>query len=109
VCGIAGELRFDQGASDRAITKAMCDAQIHKGPDDEGYYASGPVSLGIRRLAIIDLTKGLYPLRKENGTIRLVFNGEIYGYETLRRQLEERGHKFHSNTDAETVIHSYEE
>jgi asparagine synthase (glutamine-hydrolysing) len=87
----------------------MCDAQIHRGPDDEGYYASGPVSLGIRRLAIIDLTKGLYPLRNEKGTLHLVFNGEIYGYEPLRRQLEACGHTFHSNTDAETVIHSYEE
>jgi asparagine synthase (glutamine-hydrolysing) len=109
MCGIAGELRFDQSASNPAITKTMCDAQIHRGPDDEGYYVSGPISLGIRRLAIIDLTKGLYPLRNENDTIRLVFNGEIYGYETLRRQLEARGHRFHSSTDAETVVHSYEE
>lgn len=109
MCGIAGELRFDQGVSDPAITKAMCDAQIHRGPDDEGYYANGPVSLGVRRLAIIDLSKGLYPLHNEEGTIHLVFNGEIYGFPTLRAELEERGHRFYSNTDAETLVHGYEE
>lgn len=109
MCGIAGELRFDQSASSLAITKMMCDAQIHRGPDDEGYYSSGPISLGIRRLAIIDLRKGLYPLSNEQGTNRLVFNGEIYGFEALRKQLERLGHRFRSDTDAETVIHSYEE
>jgi asparagine synthase (glutamine-hydrolysing) len=109
MCGIAGELRFDQSASNPAITRAMCDAQVHRGPDDEGYYTSGPISLGIRRLAIIDLRKGLYPLSNEQRTIRLVFNGEIYGFETLRKELEELGHRFRSDTDAETVAHSYEE
>jgi asparagine synthase (glutamine-hydrolysing) len=109
MCGIAGELRFDQSACNPAVTKAMCDAQVHRGPDDEGYYTNGPVSLGIRRLAIIDLTKGLYPLRNEEDTVHLVFNGEIYGFEALRRRLEELGHRFRSQTDAETVVHSYEE
>ena len=109
MCGIAGEIRFDGTPSNPAITKAMCDAEFHRGPDDEGYYSHGPVSLGIRRLAIIDLTKGLYPLQNETGTIRLVFNGEIYGFDTLRLALEDRGHRFRSKTDAETVVHGYEE
>lgn len=109
MCGIAGELRFDQSLSNPAITKAMCDAQIHRGPDDEGYCSSGPMSIGIRRLAIIDLRRGLYPLSNEQGTIRLVFNGEIYGYDALRNQLEELGHRFRSATDAETLVHSYEQ
>ena len=109
MCGIAGELRFDQSVSDPTVTRAMCNAQIHRGPDDEGYYANGPISLGIRRLAIIDLTKGLYPLRNEGNTIHLVLNGEIYGFDNLRTELEELGHKFRSETDAETVVHSYEE
>jgi asparagine synthase (glutamine-hydrolysing) len=87
----------------------MCDAQVHRGPDDDGYYANGPVSLGIRRLAIIDLTKGLYPLRNEEGTIHLVFNGEIYGFDELRTQLEEHGHRFLSRTDSETLVHCYEQ
>ena len=102
-------MRFDHSASNIAITKAMCDAQIHRGPDDEGYYANGPLSMGIRRLAIIDLNKGLYPLRNEEGGIHLVFNGEMYGFQKLRNDLEERGHRFRSKTDAETVVHSYEE
>jgi asparagine synthase (glutamine-hydrolysing) len=89
--------------------RAMCDAQIHRGPDDEGYYAKGPISLGIRRLAIIDLTKGLYPLTNEDGTIQLVFNGEIYDFNKLRIDLEAHGHRFHTNTDAETLVHAYEE
>jgi asparagine synthase (glutamine-hydrolysing) len=109
MCGIAGELRFDGSASNGAITKAMCDAQLHRGPDDAGYYTGGPVSLGIRRLSIIDLRKGLYPLTNEEGTIRFLFNGEIYGFDALRKELEELGHRFRSNTDAETVVHSYEE
>jgi len=109
MCGIAGELRFDGNASEAVITKAMCDAQIHRGPDDAGYYTSGPVSLGIRRLSIIDLRKGLYPLTNEDGTIHFVFNGEIYGFNVLRRELEELGHRFRSNTDAEVVVHGYEE
>jgi asparagine synthase (glutamine-hydrolysing) len=109
MCGIAGELRFDGKRSDLAATKIMCDAQIHRGPDDEGYYSRGPVSLGIRRLSIIDLTKGIYPLENEEGTIRLVFNGEIYGFDTLRAELERCGHTFRSKTDAETLVHSYEE
>ena len=109
MCGIAGQLRFDGSASEAAITKAMCDAQTHRGPDDAGYYTGGPVSLGIRRLSIIDLRKGLYPLTNEEGTIHFVFNGEIYGFDALRTELEELGHRFRSNTDAETVVHGYEE
>jgi asparagine synthase (glutamine-hydrolysing) len=109
MCGIAGELRFDGNESDLKITKVMCDTQIHRGPDDEGYYSRGPVSLGIRRLSIIDLTKGLYPIQNEKGTIYLVFNGEIYGFDDLRAELEEHGHRFRSKTDTETLVHAYEE
>jgi asparagine synthase (glutamine-hydrolysing) len=109
MCGIAGEIRFDQTISNPATVRAMCNAQIHRGPDDEGYYASKSVSLGIRRLAIIDLAKGLYPLRNERDTIHLVFNGEIYGFDTLRAELRQLGHQFRSKTDAETVLHAYEE
>jgi asparagine synthase (glutamine-hydrolysing) len=109
MCGIAGELRFDGNESDLKITKVMCDTQVHRGPDDEGYYSRGPVSLGIRRLAIIDLTKGLYPIQNEKSTIHLVFNGEIYGFDSLRAELEEYGHRFRSKTDTETLVHAYEE
>jgi asparagine synthase (glutamine-hydrolysing) len=90
------------------VTKRMCDAQIHRGPDDDGYYTFGPVSIGIRRLAIIDLTKGLYPLTSEDAMIQLVFNGEIYDFAGIRKKLEGHGHQFRSNTDAEVIVHAYE-
>jgi len=109
LCGIAGEIRFDLQICNPAVIKAMCDAQIHRGPDDEGYYSRGPVSLGIRRLAIIDLSKGLYPLTNEDETIRLVFNGEIYDFTKLRTKLQQHGHKFRTDTDAEILVHAYEE
>jgi len=109
VCGIAGEIRFDGKLSSLTTTRAMCDAQIHRGPDDEGYYANGPTSLGIRRLAIIDLRKGLYPLHNERNSIHLVFNGEIYGYGDLAHELERAGHEFYSKTDSEVLVHAYEE
>ena len=109
MCGIAGEIHFDNTECNPAVTKQMCDAQIHRGPDDEGYYSDGPVSLGIRRLAIIDLTKGLYPLTNEQKTVHLVFNGEIYDFPVIRRELEDAGHKFRSNTDAEVIVHAYEQ
>jgi asparagine synthase (glutamine-hydrolysing) len=109
MCGIAGELRFDGKESDPNITKVMCDTQVHRGPDDEGYYSRGPVSLGIRRLSIIDLTEGLYPIQNEDCTIHLVFNGEIYGFDRLRAELEEHGHRFRTKTDTETLVHAYEE
>ena len=109
MCGIAGEVRFDRTESKLAVTRAMCDAELHRGPDDDGYYSKGPVSLGIRRLSIIDLKKGLYPITNEKGTIQLVFNGEIYGFDRLRSELEGKGHRFRTETDAETLVHGYEE
>jgi asparagine synthase (glutamine-hydrolysing) len=109
MCGIAGEIRFDGTTSNLDNTREMCRLQLHRGPDDDGFFAEGPVSLGIRRLAIIDLTKGLYPITNETRDLQLVFNGEIYGYQQLRNELIKLGHQFSSNTDSETVVHSYEE
>jgi asparagine synthase (glutamine-hydrolysing) len=108
MCGIAGEIRFDQTMPNLEVTRRMCDAQVHRGPDDDGYFTNGQVSLGIRRLAIIDLTKGLYPLTNEDATIQLIFNGEIYDFAVTRKKLEAQGHKFRSGTDAEVIIHAYE-
>jgi len=109
MCGIAGEIRFDDNPSTLDSTREMCRLLAHRGPDDEGFFADGAVSLGIRRLAIIDLTKGLYPICNEERNLHLIFNGEIYGYSELRNELIQLGHTFSSNTDAETVVHSYEE
>jgi asparagine synthase (glutamine-hydrolysing) len=109
--GIAGELRFDRRLSDPSITRAMCDDQIHRGPEGEGYYSKGSLSLGMRCLATTTtiLEKGVWPLCNENDTIHLVLDGEIYGSHTLRLELEQLGHRFSSRMDAETIVHGYEE
>lgn len=92
-----------------ALVKAMADTISHRGPDDEGYYVSGPVGLGFRRLSIIDLQSGHQPLSNEDGTIWIVFNGEIYNYQELREFLLSKGHVFKTKTDTEVIVHLYEE
>src|SRR5271155_2261293 len=87
----------------------MADAIKHRGPDDEGYYCSGPVGLGFRRLSIIDLNTGHQPISNEDGTVWIVFNGEIYNYQELRRHLQTKGHTFKTLTDTEVIVHLYEE
>ncbi len=85
MCGICGKMMFDRDASVApTLLKRMADSIAHRGPDDEGYYASGPVGLGFRRLSIIDLSTGHQPLPNEDGTVWIVFNGEIYNYRALR-------------------------
>jgi len=87
----------------------MADTIAHRGPDDEGYYVSGPVGLGFRRLSIIDLATGHQPISNEDGTIWIVFNGEIYNYQDLRTFLQGKGHIFKTQTDTEVIVHLYEE
>ena len=87
----------------------MADAIQHRGPDDEGYYRSGPVGFGFRRLSIIDLNTGHQPICNEDGTVWIVFNGEIYNYQELRQDLLARGHIFKTQTDTEVIVHLYEE
>jgi len=91
------------------LVKAMADTIQHRGPDDEGYYVSGPVGLGFRRLSIIDLQSGHQPLSNEDGSIWIVFNGEIYNYQELRTFLLSKGHVFKTRTDTEVIVHLYEE
>src|SRR5580658_10006366 len=110
MCGICGKLIFDGEAKmSPSLVKKMADAIRHRGPDDEGYYVSGPVGLGFRRLSIIDLNTGHQPLSNEDGTVWIVFNGEIYNYRDLRRQLQAKGHVFRTQTDTEVIVHLYEE
>jgi asparagine synthase (glutamine-hydrolysing) len=110
MCGICGKLIFDPSASvSPALIKSMADTISHRGPDDDGYFISGPVGLGFRRLAIIDLSGGHQPLSNEDGTIHIVFNGEIYNYKELRQYLLGRGHIFRTQSDTETIVHLYEE
>ena len=110
MCGICGKLNFDREANVLpGLVKTMADTIQHRGPDDEGYYVSGPVGLGFRRLSIIDLATGHQPLSNEGGTVWIVFNGEIYNYQELRRFLQSKGHVFKTQTDTEVIVHLYEE
>ncbi|MGE0681333.1 MAG: asparagine synthase (glutamine-hydrolyzing) [Candidatus Binatia bacterium] len=110
MCGIVGKLNFDRTrpVGPRLIS-AMCSTITHRGPDEEGVYTDGPVGLGMRRLSIIDLAGGHQPVSNEDGTVWVVFNGEIYNYLELRPLLEAKGHQFASNSDTEVIVHLYEE
>ncbi len=110
MCGICGIYNRESGAAVAgADIQAMCDAIIHRGPDDEGQYLQGPVGLGMRRLAIIDLATGRQPIFNEEGDAVIVLNGEIYNHLELRRDLEKRGHRFCTRSDTEAILHAYEE
>jgi asparagine synthase (glutamine-hydrolysing) len=110
VCGICGKLNFDPAATvPKALLKTMADTIVHRGPDDEGYFVSGQIGLGFRRLSIIDLSGGHQPLSNEDGTVWIVFNGEIYNYQILRQQLVSKGHIFRTDSDTEVIVHLYEE
>lgn len=111
MCGIAGFLTLDpDSAPDADVVRRMCDAMVHRGPDDQGYLSDGPCALGHRRLSIIDLRpEGAQPMTNEDGSIAVVVNGEIYNFRELRRELEARGHHFKSRTDSEVLVHLYEE
>src|SRR6476620_2937591 len=110
MCGIVGTMRFDGRRVDQRDIQRMRDTMYHRGPDGAGCYIDGGVGLGLRRLAIIDLSEaGHQPMSNEDGTIWLVFNGEIYNYGELRNELIGRGHRFSSQTDTEVIIHLYEE
>lgn len=105
VCGICGIVGEKKTAAIRSMTAAM----RHRGPDGEGYYLDEKISLGMRRLGIIDLAGGTQPLSNEDGTVHLVCNGEIYNYRELHCALRRKGHRFATESDAEVIVHLYEE
>lgn len=109
MCGIAGMVGRTGEVIDQAEVHRMCQTIVHRGPDDEGIYAQGPVGLGIRRLSIIDLAGGRQPIHNEDKSLWVVFNGEIYNFPELRRELEGRGHRFYTHSDTEVIVHLYEE
>jgi asparagine synthase (glutamine-hydrolysing) len=109
VCGIAGVVGKAGDAIDAADVHRMCQTIVHRGPDDEGIYARGPVGLGMRRLSIIDLAGGKQPIHNEDGSVWVVFNGEIYNFPELRGELQGRGHQFYTHSDTEVIVHLYEE
>src|SRR5437867_3462726 len=91
------------------LVHRMCDAIRHRGPDDEGLYVDAGVAIGMRRLSIIDLATGHQPIHNEDRSVWIVFNGEIYNFRELRRELERFGHRFYTATDTETIVHAYEQ
>ena len=110
MCGICGIYNFGTFAPvDRFSLKRATDAMVHRGPDDEGFYVSGEVGLGNRRLSIIDLPGGHQPLSNDDQTVWITFNGEIYNFKQLREDLEAKGHVFRTNSDTEAIVHAWEE
>lgn len=110
MCGICGVVNFDRKQwVERRTLAAMNQQMVHRGPDDEGFYLNENVGLAMRRLSIIDLQTGQQPVRNEEGTLWLVYNGEIYNHQELRAQLKLRGHRYRSRSDTETIVHLYEE
>lgn len=116
MCGIAGTIGPTAalaGAPARELIKKMCDVIEHRGPDDWGFrvenFAESTLAIGMRRLSIIDVARGHQPISNEDGSVWIVFNGEIYNYRELREELIARGHRFATQTDTETIVHLYEE
>jgi len=109
MCGIAGIVSLEGKPVFEQEVRDMCMSIAHRGPDDEGYYFGAGVGLGMRRLSIIDIASGRQPVRNEDGTVWVVFNGEIYNFRELRQEMESRGHVFYTRTDTETIVHLYEE
>ena len=110
MCGICGKFIFNNRPVEERLIRKMCRTMVHRGPDDEGIHVGPHIGLGQRRLSIIDLSKtACPPLSNENGTVWLVFNGEIYNFIELKSQLLTKGHVFKSSTDTEVIIHLYEE
>lgn len=110
MCGICGRINFDGEPVGEALIRQMASTLTHRGPDDEGIYAKGNAGLGHRRLSIIDLSSaGHQPMCNEDGTVWIVFNGEIYNFPDLKKDLIKKGHVFRSHSDTEVILHLYEE
>ncbi len=110
MCGIAGYVNRDPSRPvNAALLDRMTETLHHRGPDENGYLIDGAVGFGMRRLRVVDLAGGTQPIHNENGSIGVVFNGEIYNFQELRRELIARGHTFRTHSDTEVIVHQYEE
>src|SRR5215831_19698203 len=109
MCGIAGFLTRDADPSSSSILRRMTNAIAHRGPDGAGFFEDSFVSLGHRRLSIVDVTGGGQPMFSEDGNLVIIYNGEIFNHGDVRPELENAGHVYTSHCDTETVIHGYEE
>src|SRR4051794_34029933 len=108
VCGIAGGASSERPIESELVER-MCGTMEHRGPDSRGLFAGDGIALGVQRLAIIDLKSGDQPIYNEDGSVVVVLNGEIYNFEELREELERLGHRFHTHSDTEVLVHLYEE
>src|SRR3954469_17291399 len=110
MCGIAGIFDFTgPGPIDPVLLTRMTDTIAHRGPDGAGYHAEGGVGLGHRRLAIIDVAHGQQPMFNEDGSVAIVFNGEIYKFQDLVSELQAAGHRFRTACDTEVIVHAWEQ
>src|SRR5262245_54671716 len=110
MCAICGIVNFNVTEPvDSRIVERMTLAQAHRGPDDQGVFVEGNAGLGHRRLSIIDLSGGSQPIFNEDGSLLVVFNGEIYNYAELTSELLSKGHRFKTRSDTEAIVHAFEE
>jgi asparagine synthase (glutamine-hydrolysing) len=109
MCGIAGFVGCDGAAADRGVLERMTATVAHRGPDGDGFYVDGPVGLGHRRLAIIDVAGGAQPMANEDESVWVTYNGELYNELELRAGLAARGHAYRNASDTESLVHLYEE
>jgi asparagine synthase (glutamine-hydrolysing) len=110
MCGIVGFWNFRTGTpASREVIRACTATLVHRGPDEDGYWLDGPLALGMRRLQVVDPGGGHQPMANEDGSVRVVFNGEIYNHVALRGELESRGHRFRTRSDTEAIVHAWEQ
>jgi len=109
MCGICGVIGTDPGEAAAPLVQRMMDAMAHRGPDESGALFAPGAAVGMRRLSIVDLPGGSQPIWNETETLAVMFNGEIYNFRELRRELESHGHRFRTRSDTETIVHAYEE
>ena len=110
MCGIAGYWNYRSGREAHgAVLRGMVQTMVHRGPDEDGIWADGPLAIGMRRLRVIDPLGGHQPMPNEDGSIRVVFNGEIYNHRELHAELAAAGHTFRTRSDTEVIVHAYEE
>src|SRR5829696_9020073 len=110
MCGIVGFVNANsRPPASREVLEGMNKCIVHRGPDEDGFFVHENVALAMRRLAIIDLKGGQQPIFNQEKTAVIVFNGEIYNFQELKKDLEARGHKFDTNCDTEVIVHLYDE
>ena len=109
MCGISGIYERTGKPVDKSLLERMTSTLQHRGPDDQGYFSDGVIGLGHRRLSIIDVEGGSQPIGNEDGSLQVVFNGEIYNFIELRKELEAAGHIFNTRSDTEVIVHGYEQ